>query len=50
MPYLLTKYPKSEDPEKNLRLASLIRSFDNTQGNDNDLILKSGVKFENSES
>ena len=50
MPYLLTKYPKSEDSEKNLRLASLIRSFDNVDCPENDLITKSGIKFEYSES
>ena len=45
IPYLLWKYPKSEDSETNLKFARLIRKVDNFDDNRNNLVHKSKVKF-----
>ena len=45
IPSLLSKYPKSEDSEVNLRLFNLIREVDTSESNENDLVAKSGIKF-----
>ena len=45
-PYLIYKYPKSEETEVNLRLEDLVRKVDNYDDNNNDFIFMSGIKFE----
>ena len=50
IPYMIYKYPKSEDTEINLRLSNLIRNINNYESIDNDLVLRSGVRFEYCES
>ena len=48
-PYLIYKYPKSEETEINLRFSNLIRKVDNYDDNDNDFVFKSGMQFKYSE-
>ena len=50
MPYLIYKYPKSENTEINLKFANLIRKVDTYDDNENDFIYMSGVNFQYSES
>ena len=44
--YLLLKYPQSEELEMSMSLAGAITEVDNFSMNDNDLVWRSGVKFE----
>ena len=46
MKSMIYTYPKSESAEINLRLANHIWKVDNLDSDENDLISKSGVKFE----
>ena len=48
-PYLIYKYPKSENVEINFRFCNLIRKVDNYEDNENDLVYKTGMKFKYSE-
>ena len=45
IPNLISRYPKSEDAEVNLKLSGLIRTVDNSENNENDLVARSKVKF-----
>ena len=43
--YEILKYPKSEEKEVNLAFKEVVEEVDNVNTNDNDLVLRSGVKF-----
>ena len=49
MGYLLLKYPQSEEAETSMSLAGAITELDNLNNNENDLVWRSGIKFEYSE-
>ena len=50
MPYFLLKYPQSEEKESSKKFSSVLIEKDDTTENDTDLVYKSGVTFEMSES
>ena len=45
IPQLLSKYPKSEDSEVNIKFNNLVRNYDNIENHENDFVYTSGVKF-----
>ena len=45
LPYILLKYPLSEEKEKSQGFADKIVEVDNKYSNENDLVFKSQVKF-----
>ena len=49
MNFVILKYPKSEDKEVNQTFKNKVREIINLSDNNNDLVYRSGVKFEFSE-
>ena len=45
LPYLLLKYPQSEEAEVNMSLSKMITEVDNFNDNNNDFLWRSGIKF-----
>ena len=44
--YVILKYPKSEDKEVNQTFKNEVREVNNLSDNNNDLVYRSGIKFE----